>query len=292
MLKALAERGYTKASGFSFEYYSLSHYQGAAKNLWNHRISKQEYDLIFITGTLAAKSFREVAWQSPKHVFVYAAVTDPVGLELIEGYDQAPQGNFTGVGYHLPVEIRMNFVKELIPNVKNIGIVHADMPQAHSYRKWLEDILKQEAWQGVKLHYRQVDFIPSEGGHRRMAHMAQKYIKELDPIVDVFLGPSDQMGAQSPFAKMVYKTATKPLIGIGKNDVFEGWGATASIYPDETQIGLQAASMVERIFNGQSITEIYPEPAKYYGIVIDKHKAEQYGLSISADLRKKSLILE
>ncbi len=290
-LNELAKRGYTNESGFSYEYYSLSHYHGAAKNLWNHRILKNDYDLIFITGTLACKSFKEIAWQSDKYTFVFAAVTDPVGLGLIDNYQTPPPANFTGVAYHLPVEIRMNFIKELIPDVKHIGIVHADMPQAHSYREWIEEVLKKEEWKDVQLHYRQVDFIPSEGGHRRMTQMATKHIKELDPVVDVFLAPTDQMGVQSPFANMVYKTATKPLIGIGKRDVTDSWGTTASIYPMETALGVQAAGIIERLFNGEPIVDIHPEQANSYGIIIDNQKAQQFGLTISDDLRQKSTIL-
>ncbi len=288
MLSELSKRGYNESSGFEFEYYSLSHYRGAARNLWNHRIRKTDYDLIFLTGTLACKSFKEIAWQSDKHKFLYAAVTDPVGLGLIGEYGNAPIGNFTGVAFHVPVDVRMNVVRELIPDLKHIGIVHADMSQAHSYRAWLEEVLKQEKWKGVTLHYRQVDFIPSEGGHRRMAQMATRYIKELDPIVDVFLSPSDQMGAQSPFAKMASKIATKPLIGIGKQDVVEGWGATASIYPDEKALGEQAAVLMERFFQGEELTNIFPERAKHFGIVIDMEKANRFNLKISDELKQKA----
>ncbi|MFL0799407.1 MAG: hypothetical protein K6L80_03070 [Agarilytica sp.] len=290
-LRELSRRGYREGAGFTYEYHSLSHYGGAAKNLWNHRIKKNDYDVIFLTGTLACKSFKDIAWQSDKHKFIYAAVTDPVGLGLIGDYGETPTGNFTGVAFHVPVEVRMNFVRELIPNLKHIGIVHADMPQAHSYRMWLENVLKQEEWKGVTLHYRQVDFIPSEGGHKRMAQMAARYIKELDPIVDVFLSPSDQMGAQSPFAKMASRIASKPLIGIGKQDVVDGWGATASIYPDEKALGEQAAVMVERVIQGERLTDILPERAKRFGIVIDKAKADKFNVTISDALEKKATLI-
>ncbi len=291
MLRELGKRGYNESSGLNYEYYSLSHYRGAARNLWNHRIQKTDYDLIFLTGTLACKSFKEIAWQSDKHKFIFAAVTDPVGLGLISDYGKTPPANFTGVAFHLPVNVRMDFVRELIPDVKHIGIVHADMSQAHSYRKWLEEVLKQDHWKGVTLHYRQVDFIPSEGGHRRMAQMAKKHIEELDPIVDVFLSPSDQMGAQSPFARMVSKVATKPLIGMGKQDVVDGWGATASIYPDEKAIGEQAAALIERIFQGESLTDILPERAKHFGMVIDREKADRFNLKISEELKQKATLI-
>ncbi len=292
MILELERLGYTEASGFSYEYYSLSHYPGAAKSLWDHRIKKQDYDLIFINGTLASKSFREIAWQSPKYIFLFATVTDPVGLGLIQDYGQPPNGNFTGVAFHVPVEDRMDFVRELIPDVKHIGLVQADMPQSHSYRAWLKAVLDQPKWSDVTLHYRQVPFIPSDGGHKRMAQTAKKFIEELDPIVDVFLSPADQMGAQSPFAKLVDKIATKPLIGVGRHDVVDNWGATASIYPDEALSGIQAAAMADRLLRGEPIKSVLPAHAKDYGIVIDISRARKFEITISDELKQKATLID
>lgn len=291
MLLELERRGYSKASGFSYEYYSLSHYPGAAKSLWNHKITKHEYDLIFITGTLACKSFREIAWQESKYTFLFAAVTDPVGLGLIHDYGQPPNGNFTGVSFHVSVQDRMNFVRELIPKVKHIGVVRADMSQSHSYGQWLKAVLDQPEWSNVTLHSRQVPFIPSEGGHRRMAQTARKFIEELDPIVDVFLSPADQMGAQSPFARLVDEIATKPLIGIGRHDVFDRWGATASIYPEEKLMGVQAAIMADRLLQGEPIESVFPEQAEAYGIAIDVSRAKKFGIEISDELKQNAILI-
>ncbi len=292
MLTELTKKGYTKENGFISEYYSLSHYHGAAKSLWQHRMTKIHYDAIFLNGTLAVSSFKDIAWQNPQYNFIYASVTDPLGLGLVDTYDNPPTGNFTGIAFHVPVDIRMDFVKKLIPGVKNIGFVYADMPQSHSYRQWIENLQKTPEWQGVNFHFRKVGFIPSDGGHHRMAQIAKKHIKELDPIVDVFLSPNDQMGAQSPFAKNVSEIATKPLIGLGHDDVSLGWGATASIYPDEIAIGVQAANMIERIFQGEKISQIHPVRPASYGIVVDKTKAETFGIKLSTEFMSEAEIVE
>ncbi len=292
MLEELAKKGYTEENGFISEYYSLSHYHGAAKSLWQHRMTKIKYDAIFLNGTLAVSSFKQIAWQNPDYGFVYATVTDPLGLGLVNTYDAPPVGNFTGIAFHVPVDIRMGFVRELIPNVKNIGFIYADMPQSHSYRKWIEELQTIPEWRDVNFHFRKVSFIPSDGGHHRMAQIAKQHIKELDSIVDVFLSPHDQMGAQRPFAKNVLEIATKPLIGLGHDDVSQGWGATASIYPDEIAIGVQAANMIERILNGESITKIHAVRPANFGIVIDKAKAKKFNIHLSPKLLNDAEIIE
>lgn len=290
MLAELSARGFTKSAGFVQEYYSLAQYKGAAKNLWQHRIKNSNFDVIFLNGTLAVSSFKDIAWQSPAHFFVYANVTDPVGLGVISEHGKAPLGNFTGIAFQVPIEIRMDFLRRLIPNVKNIGLVYADMPQSHSYRRWLEKEFQKKEWEGVTLHFRKVGFTPSEGGHRRMAKMAKRYIQELDPIVDVFLSPSDQMGVQKPFVSMVANTATKPLIGLGINDV--EWGAAATIYADLDNVGRQAAHMIERILNGEAVKTILPKLPIKYGTTINKTRAKMFHLDIRAASRPNTEIIE
>lgn len=288
MIAALNERGYTKESGFTFEYYSLGSYAGAAKNLWQHRIKKVKFDAIFLNGTLAVAAFKEIAWESPGYSFIFASVTDPVGVGVIDEYDQAPPANFTGVAIHMLVDARFDFVRKLMPNVKNIGLIYADMAQSHSYRKWIEALLQQDGWEDITFHFRQVDFIPSDGGHARMTMISRKYILELDPIVDVFVSAHDQLGAQKPFATLVSKIATKPLIGVGFKEVREGWGAVASIFPDRAEIGVQAAIMIDRVFKGEKVQQIFPERPRKYGMVIDRSLVEKFGLTLTPELLKEA----
>lgn len=98
--------------------------------------------------------------------------------------------------------------------------------------------------------------------------------------MDVFLSPNDQMGVQEPFAKMVWQTASKPLIGLGSRDVMLGWGATASIYPSHESMGIQSANMIIKIFKGIDIKEIPTEWPKENGFAFDLKKVKKFGLSI------------
>lgn len=291
MLATLKKMGYTKASGFTFEYYSLGNYPGAAKNLWEHRIKKVKFDAIFLNGTLAVSAFKNIAWKMPGYSFVFASVTDPVGLGVIDDYNQSPPANFTGVAIPMLVDERFGFVRKLMPNVKNIGMVYADMAQSHSYRKWLETLALQDDWQDIKFHFRQVDFIPSDGGHSRMAQLSARYILELDPIVDVFVSSHDQLGAQKPFSIQFSKIAKTPLIGLDQKGVVEGWGAVASIYPDRAEMGAQAAVMIDRVLKGENIQKIFPERPRKYGIVIDRSLAKKYGIKISPELEQEAEII-
>lgn len=292
LLKELKTKGLTEENGFFYEYYSLSHYEGTAKNLWEHRITKKKYDVIFLNGTIATRSFKEIAWKKLPHIFIYATVTDPLGLGVISQYGHPPPGNFTGVTSHLPIHVRLDFIKQLLPNIKNIGLIYADMPQSQSYRENLEKLMSRKEWKGIQIHFRKVEFIPSDGGHIRMAKIAEQHVEALNPIVDVFISPSDQMGAQKPFAQMVLNTATKPLIGIGPSDVLNKWGATASIYLDLENIAKHAAIMIEQAAKDQSVKNIYPIYPQKYRIAINRPLAEKFGLSLPEEIFNSAIIVE
>ena len=93
------------------------------------------------------------------------------------------------------------------------------------------------------------------------------------PSVDVFLSPIDQLGVSWQFADTVYRTATKPLIGLGRRScASEGWGA-ASIYPSLESVGRQAASMIVRLMEGAAVKQVFPEWPNENRNAFDLHKA-------------------
>ena len=126
--------------------------------------------------------------------------------------------------------------------------------------------------------------ITGEDGDKRMAALAEPIVRELDGQVDAFIKPNDQMGSRRPFAEMVYKTASKPLIGITRDDVMAGWGSTAVIYPSHDSIGEQAAAMLKQIFSGKAIGDIRPEWPRKYGFAVDLPKTQQFGIKVPIEL--------
>lgn len=286
LIKELAKEGYTEGKNLEVVYYSLGNFEGKAINIWGKE-SSSKYDVIFLNGTIAVQAFKKLSLND-NNKFVFASITDPVGVGVIEGFYTPPKNNFTGICFSIDVRKRLRFIKKLMPNANKIGLIYADMPQSQSYRRWVDEALNEAEFKDLKVIYRSVDFIKSEGGHRRMSLLAQKYVEELNPIVDVFLAPNDQMGAQDAFAKMLFSVATKPLIGLGRKDVMEGWGATAAIYPDLPEVGKRAANMIVQLFEGKMIKQIPPEWPSHIGIAIDLKKAKRFNIKISEELLKTS----
>jgi len=152
------------------------------------------------------------------------------------------------------------------------------MPQSISYKRWLEQALDNEEFSAFEVIYRSVPYIKSEGGHIRMTRLAQQHVKELNSQVDLFLSPNDQMGAQPPYAQMIFSSATKPLVGLGRKDVVDSWGATVSVYPSLPHMGQCVAQMILQWRREGAISGIPPRWPKV-GVVLDAIKMAQFQLT-------------
>ncbi len=284
LLMSLESLGYVPGRTLELTRHSIGNDRARAEALLAEELPRR-YDVVVINGTVAAMAAKAVAFGSPEHRFVFACVTDPVGLGLIDGFDRPPKANFTGVCFPVPVASRLKFVLDLMPGVRTIGMVCSDMPQSVSYRRWLEEALKTDRQlSNLKLMIRTVELIPGEDGTRRMAEAAESHVRELDPLVDVHLSPNDQLGMERAFAETVWRVATKPLIGIGRRDVVEGWGATMSIYPSDAGAGRQCARMIRQLLEGVPMRDIPPQWPRENGFAFDLSKTARFGITVPIPL--------
>ena len=280
MVNALADFGYREGRNLDITYHSIGNDRDKGREILGRELGKG-YDVVFVNGTIMTLAAKDAAYGEDRHRFVYTCVTDPVGVGVIDGFDIAPKANFTGVSYPVPVKSRLKFIRQLMPDARTIGLIHADMPQSRSYRGWVEGLLENDpTFRDLKVVFRSVPLIKGEGGSERMAAEAERHVRELDAEVDVFLSPNDQMGVNKPFPAMVDRVASKPLVGVGLKEVTEGWGATMTIYPSQQSAGRQAARMIKDLLEGKAIADIKPEWPKENGFAFDLGKAKRFGIRI------------
>jgi len=284
MLDSLATQGFVAGRNLEVERYSLAQFEGTASSIWKFK-NGASFDVVYIAGTIAAKAFAPIAAEAPKSRFVFASVTDPIGLGLIDSFGTPPPRNVTGVSFPVPVKDRLRFIRRVMPHAHTIGLIYGDMPQSISYRAWLEQLLANDAeFKDLKIVYRSVEMVRGDNGTQRMAMLSAPLIQELNSQVDVFLAPNDQMGINPEFARTMAKNANKPLVGIIEPDAREGWGAAMNIYPSLPGMGLQAGKMVARLLAGEPISAIPAETPAKIGIAFDWKLIEHFGISVPADL--------
>ncbi len=283
LVESLKNWGYAAGKNLEVTSISIENDLAGGESLLREQLEK-DYDVIVTNGTVMTLAAKNVALGKSEQNFVFACVTDPVGLGVIEDFSSPPKYNFTGVSYPVPVRSRFKFIRELMPQAKKIGLIYAAMPQSLSYRRWIEELFASDPeLSDVSVFFREVPLVTGAAGSQEMAELARDFVKELDPLVDVFVSPNDQMGIQEYFARIVSANATKPLVGLGRNDVMLGWGATMVIYPSHISMGKQAARMVKELFEGIPIAQILPEWPKECGFAFDLGKAAQFGIQVPVE---------
>ncbi len=285
---ALAARGYKEGQNLQITYYTLGNFEGRAQNIWRIVEKHKKYDAICISGTITGIAFKKIAEESPGFEFIFGCITDPVGLGLIDNFSTPPKGSFTGVAYPVKPQARFRFLKKVLPQARKIGLVSADMPQSQSYTGWLKKLLTEKEFEDFHVSFRTIPFVKSDAGPIRMSMLAKKHIIELDSSVDVFLAPHDQMGISKEFPSMVYQTATKPLIGVGREDVMKKWGATMTITPALKDQAQEVAGMIDKVFRGESVKNILPLWLDAYEIAFDLEKIKHFGINIPQELLDKA----
>lgn len=282
MFAKLAELGYKRGENLLVDYQVVGNYIGRGYNILKYK-KDNNYDVIVLNGTFAGLSavrFMKEEDKDPKdYHFVFGSITDPVGIGLIEQFNTPPTNNVTGVAFPVSVKERLNFIQEIFGENLTIGFIYADMSQSRSYNKWLRAELKKEEFEGLNFIFKEIEFVKSNNGTKRMVEIAKKYVKELDNKVDIFVSASDQLGSSALFSKMVYKTASKPLVGIAREE-----GVTMSLATDQRKNGKKVAQMINRIFAGEEIQNIIPQKSEST-VYFDWTKVREFNIEIPQKLK-------
>ncbi|MGM0508232.1 MAG: ABC transporter substrate-binding protein [Fusobacteriota bacterium] len=258
VLDELETLGYKKNHNLEIDYTNAGNYRGRAFNILKARLVhyQKNYDAIFLNGTIASLGSLDLIKKNDLNLgnlnIIFANVTDPIGIGLIKNFKL--DNKITGVSYPIDIEKRLNFIKEIFGDNIVIGYIYSDMPQSLAYKKWLEEELKKDDFENMKIIFKKVSFVKSDAGHKRMVLLAKDIVQELDSKVDIFLSPNDQLGTSDEFGLMVFNTAKKPLVGLE-----EERGAALALGPNLKENGKIIASMINRVFNGESLENIKPQ---------------------------------
>ncbi len=289
-LKHLAKLGYVRGENLTVKQWSIGNSEGRARRVW-HEEKNNRYDAVYILGTVAVINFKQFAFNNPNFKFIFDVVTDPIGIGLIDAFDQPAKANFTGVSHPVRLESRLSFIKKIMPNAKKIGLIYADMPQSHSYIRWLEEALKNKEFADLEVTYRKVPFVKGEGGAQRMVLLAKSIAEEINDDVDLFMSPHDQLGAHLNFARMINLVGTKPLLGLGNKEVRPGGGATMSIFSDVDKSGQAIAKMIAQVIEGRPIQQLIPRWSEYsYTFNLDL--TTKFGICIDPEIYKRRKQIE
>ena len=264
---ALAEKGFTNIS------YDDQNAQGdmATASSIAQKFAGDGLDLILGVATPTTQAVVKADETTP---IVFTAVTDPVGAGIVTD-PEAPSANVTGVSDMLPVEPHLELIKQIVPDVKTVGVI---FNAGESNSVFLIEAEKEAASaMGIEI----VEATASNSSEVQAA--AQSLVGRVDAI--------------SVLTDNTAVTALESIIKVGEQNgipVISGdtdsvkRGAVAAYAFDYEDLGKQAGYQAAEILMGTPIKDIPVEYAESLQLSINEKAASRMGVTIPADVKEQA----
>lgn len=262
LLDGLKAKGYEEGKNLEFDFKTAQGNPAIAVQIARQFVGENP-DVLVGIATPTAQALVAATKSIP---IVFTAVTDPVGAKLVKQMEQ-PGKNVTGLSDLSPVEQHVELIKELMPNVKSIGVVY-NPGEANAVS--LMDLLKSSADKhGLTL---------VEATALKSADV-QSATQAIAAKSDIIYALIDNTVASAIEGMIVAANQAKtPVFGAATSYVERG--AVASLGFDYYQIGVQTADYVAKILDGAKPGSLNVEVAKGSDLVINKTAADKLGMTI------------
>ncbi|MFG0604704.1 ABC transporter substrate-binding protein [Vibrio mimicus] len=262
LLDGLKAKGYEEGKNLEFDYKTAQGNPAIAVQIARQFVGENP-DVLVGIATPTAQALVSATKTIP---IVFTAVTDPVGAKLVKQLEQ-PGKNVTGLSDLSPVEQHVELIKEILPNVKSIGVVYN--PGEANAVSLMELLKLSAAKHGIKL-------VEATALKSADVQSATQAIAEKSDVIYALI---DNTVASAIEGMIVAANQAKtPVFGAATSYVDRG--AIASLGFDYYQIGVQTADYVAAILEGKDPGTLDVQVAKGSDLVINKAAAEQLGITI------------
>jgi putative ABC transport system substrate-binding protein len=264
----LKAAGFEDTKNLDWEYQSAQGSPATASQIARHFVGDKA-DVIVAIGTPSAQAALAATKTIP---IVYSAVTDPVAAQLVK--DWASSGNnVTGVSDLLALDKQIALIKQIVPNVKRIGIVY-NPGEANSVVV-VNSLKAQLAKMNISL---------VEAAAPRTVDVGTA-ARNLAGKVDVFYTNTDNnvLAAYEALVK-VANDAKIPLIGSNTDTVERG--AIAALGVNYYDLGRQTGKTVVRILKGEKPAAIASQTSDKLELFVNTAAAAKQGVTLSPELIK------
>jgi putative tryptophan/tyrosine transport system substrate-binding protein len=267
----LAAKGFVEGKNVTFDFQNAQGDMPTTVTI-AQKFAGESLNLVYTVATPSSQAMVKAITTTP---IVFCAVTDPVGAGLVKDA-AAPDANVTGVSDMLPVQPHLDLIKQLVPNVKTIGVLY-NAGEANSVF-----LIKAEKAAAAAMGIKVIDATAATPADVQVA--AQSLIGRVDAIS--VLTDNTVVSALASVVKVCDQNKI-PLIA-GDTDSVKG-GAVAAYAFDYKDLGKQAGDIAANILNGTAVKDIPVEFAKNLQLSINETAAKAMGVTIPADLLAKAV---
>ena len=270
----LANQGYKNGENIKI---NLLNAQGEQSNLalMSEKLVSEKNDILVAITTPAALSLANVTKNIP---IVMAGITYPVEAGLIAS-EEKPGNNITGVSDRTPIKQQLELMKEILPNLKNIGLLYTSSED--NSIKQIEEAKKYAAELGLEVKLAAIS----------NTNDIQQVTESLASEVQAIFVPIDNTIASA--MPTVVKVTDKFKVPVFPSaDTMVADGGVLGLGVDQYQIGVQTAKVIVEILNGKNPADTPVVLANEGVIYLNEAKAKELGIEIPASIKEKSQIIK
>lgn len=238
VIDELNEAGFTDGENLTINFQSAQGNTATAGQIAKQFVADSP-DVIVAIATPSAQSVAAATSSIP---LVFSAVTDPVAAKLVPKLDGSGT-NVTGASDALPYEPQIELMRQIIPDLKNVGYVYS--PGEVNSTIVLKALKENLAPLGIDVH---------EAPAQRSNDIAMA-ARSLEGKVDMIYTSTDN-NVVSAYESLfqIAKESKIPLIASDTSSVARG--AVAALGVDYYVLGRETGKIVVRILNGENAGEI------------------------------------
>lgn len=266
----LKEAGYEDGKNIIIDYQNAQGEQANCITIGQKFINDKS-DLILAIATPAAQAIANMTKDIP---ILITAVTDPADSKLVAD-NNAPGGNVTGTSDLTPVEAQIELLKEIIPNVKTVGLLYCSSEQNSVFQ--INIAKKKLDAMGIKY----IDIAISN------LNEIQQVIQNVIGKVEAIYTPTDNMIANG-MATVALMTEPAKLPVICGEGGMTMLGGTATYGINYYELGKLTSTQAVSILKGdKKTTEMPIEYLQKFDLVVNTNMIESIGLTIPESLYNK-----
>lgn len=266
----LKEAGYEDGKNIIIDYQNAQGEQANCITIGQKFINDKS-DLILAIATPAAQAIANMTKDIP---ILITAVTDPADSKLVAD-NNAPGGNVTGTSDLTPVEAQIELLKEIIPNVKTVGLLYCSSEQNSVFQ--INIAKKKLDTMGIKY----IDIAISN------LNEIQQVIQNVIGKVEAIYTPTDNMIANG-MATVALMTEPAKLPVICGEGGMTMLGGTVTYGINYYELGKLTSTQAVSILKGDKKTSEMPiEYLQKFDLVVNTNMIESIGLTIPESLYNK-----
>lgn len=262
VIDELAESGFKEGDNLTVNFQSAQGNTATSGQIAKQFVADNS-DVIVAIGTPSAQSVAAATSTIP---LVFSAVTDPVEAKLVSKLDGSGT-NVTGGSDALPYEPQIELMRQIIPNLKNVGYVYS--PGEVNSTIILKNLKEKLTPLGINVH---------EAPAQRSNDIAMA-ARSLEGKVDMIYTSTDN-NVVSAYESLfqVAKESKIPLIASDTSSVARG--AIAALGVDYYALGRETGKIVVRILNGEKAGAIPVYTPQKLDLYVSPTNAKAEGITL------------